>query len=404
MANGQPSQVDKMKQNIAARNLIVRNAVKRTARIGSFNVDPATSPFLNIEPRNAGLLLGFIVNVRANVAVAVGGTPLTATPFGAANLLSEVNFEDLSNNTRIETTGWHLSMIDAARSGMPYLGVQNLVNYPIGYNNHDPSLGEAAVSIAANADSDVAFTYYVPIAYSEEDLRGAIWASVISAKMNLRLTLNQLATAVQARTQAGGSDAIYVTADAVTAPSGVTFGSNWDIDVYQVYYDQLPEVKVDGRSQPILPLDDLSTFYDLKQTSWTGLSVGQEFPVPYSNYRDFLATYVIYRNRAAARGAQNFVNLGDVNDWLLNTANFTEIWRVQDRIARAWGRQAIETDFPLGAYYFATRNKAISTKTFGNVNLNVRPNDVQSDSALLVAYESFGRLRTIGQAASIGGS
>lgn len=399
-ANGQ---ADAMKANLAARNLIVRNAVKRTQRIYSGTVDPATNPVLNIEPQNAGLILGFVINVRSNIAVGGTGSALTLTPFGASNLLSQVQFDDLSNNTRIKTPGWHLGLIDAARSGIPYLGVQTLDAYPVDFDNHDGTLAQAADTIGQGANSDVAFTYYVPIAYSEDDLRGAIWASVVSATMNLQLSLNQVATAVQARTQSGGSDAIYVTAASGTPPAEITLG-NFSIDIYQVYYDQLPEINVNGRMQPLLPLDDLSTFYDIKQTSYTGLSANQAFPIPYSNYRDYLATYVVYRNRAAAKGAQGFVDLGDVTEWLLNTANFTEVWRVQDRIARAWGRQAVEADFPLGSYYFPSRQKTISTKTFGNMNLNITAADVQTGAACLVAYESFGRLRQIAQAAGIGGS
>src|SRR5690606_38909667 len=244
--------------NLAARQMIVRNAVIRRQQIFAGTVDPATQWNVEIAPRYAGFILGCIVNIRRNVDVAAAtGTALTKTPFGSANLLSQVRFDDLSNNTRIQTTGWHLKLLDSARGGQRYLvnrdnTIAAGVNYPVDSFQHDNSLVYSPTAIAQGANSDVAFTYYVPIAYSEQDLTGGIFAAVNNATARLLLTLNR--DFVQARTLTAGGDAGYVTAASGTAPADVTV-SPFEIEVYQVYYDNLPR----SDKGYILPVIDMGT-------------------------------------------------------------------------------------------------------------------------------------------------
>lgn len=375
--------------NLAARGLIVGGAVKRTQQIFSKTFSAASENVLQIQPRNVGLILGFIVNVKTNVAVAGGGSPLTLTPFGPANLVKNFSFFDLNNNTRINTTGWHTHLVNSARGNAPYLAPRTNTSYPIDYGNKYPSLVSAAATIAAGANSDVTMTYFVPLAYSDQDLRGAVYANVVNATMNLQITVNN--GAISARTVAGSSDNVYNTADAVTAPANVTLG-NFTVEVYQVYYDQLPE----GQNGVVLPLLDLSTVYELKQTSITGITANQDFPLPYSNFRDFLSTFAVYRNRA-----MTFALESDISYWALESANYTNVFKVAPKYAAAWGRQTVEDDFPLGVYYVPTRSKPISTVQYGNMNLILNATDVQAGATVLLGYEAFALVNIIGQAQSL---
>ena len=70
----------------------------------------------------------------------------------------------------------------------------------------------------------------------------------------------------------------------------------------------------------ILPPLDVSTVYELKQTTLTAVVPGQDFPYQYPNYRDIVSTVAVYVNTAAtgARGVG-----ADVNYWELLSANFT---------------------------------------------------------------------------------
>lgn len=392
MAQSAAPRIDPGQANLMARGMIVGSAVKRTQVIRTFTADVASENVIAIQPRNVGLILGFIINIKANFAVALGGTPLTVTPFGPANLLKNVSFFDLNNNTRINTTGWHINAVNSARGGAPYMACRSNDTYPLDYANNYPSLMQADASIAAEANSDAQATFFVPLAYSDQDLRGAVYANVVNATMNLQLTLNN--AAVQARTQQGASDAVYVTADSATAPAGVTTGT-FTVEVIQVYYDQLPE----SSNGVILPLLDLATIYELKQTAVPGVVANQDFPIPYSNFRDFLSTTLIYRNRPMTNGG--FANEDDISYIALESANYTNVFKVPPKYVAAWGRQTIEDDFPLGVFYIPTRTKPISTVQYGNMNLILNATDVQTGATALVAYEAFALVNIIGQAQSL---
>jgi hypothetical protein len=402
MANGRSmgpasgQQLTPAQANMAARSVITSQAVKRTQQIFSETVDLSSRNEVRISPRNAGLILGFIVNVRATYDVADStGTALTLTPFGPANLLSKIAFDDLNNNTRIDTTGWHMHMVNSARQGRPYLSNFALDNYPISYGDHWRELMEGTATIAQDASGTANASYFVPLAYSDKDLRGGVYANVVNATASLRLTINP--NAVQSRTAQGWQEAVYCTADNSTAPADVT-ENNVTVEVYQVYYDQLPK----NSGSVILPMLDLSTIYEIKNTAVQGMVANQDYPIAYSNFRDFLSTVVVYRNRVNdTAGDFGFINETDITRWKLETANYTTIFDVDPYIANMWARQTLQTDPPLGVFYFPTREKPIATNQYGNMNLVLDAADVQTGAAALVGYESFALTNVIGQAGSL---
>jgi hypothetical protein len=380
--------------NILARNMITSRALKRTQTIYKRTVDPSTENVLQIQPRNTGLILGFQINVRYNVDVAAAtGTALTLTPYGPSNSLRQITFFDLNNNTRIQTTGRHMGVLNSARAQRPYNGVDSFDAYPVNYGNHDSNIATAAATIAQGADADVAFSYYIPLAYSEKDLRGAIYANVVSATMTLQLTLNS--NPVVARTLAGWTDGVYATANDSTPPADVTVG-NWEIEVVQVYYDQLPA----GQKGVILPVLDLQTIYDIKNTAVTGMTANQDYPIGYSNFRDFLSTFFTYRNRVNADGT---MNLGDLNSLALQSANYTDVFKVNEWLADSWNRNTFGLDLPLGSWMVDTRGRPISTLQFGNMEAVFNLSNVQAGASIDVGYEAFALTNTIGQAASLAG-
>ena len=113
--------------NAVARAAIKQRAVNMRQQIygqtftasGTNNIS-ASTPIVNVIPRNVGLIKGFWVKVVATITN--NGTNNAATPsdLGGANLLSQIQFNDLNNNTRIQTTGWHVALINAAKNRRPY--------------------------------------------------------------------------------------------------------------------------------------------------------------------------------------------------------------------------------------------------------------------------------------------
>jgi P3 major capsid protein len=388
--NGQPTTAQIKAANLANRQAIVATALRRQQEIYNQSFNPTAGVTLNIQPRYAGLILGFFVTVIATMTLGTNNAVLTQ--FGPANLIQQVRFDDLSNNTRIQTTGWHLNAVNSAKLRQPFMACDTLTSYPIAYGNNFSSDIAVAPSTLTTAGGTAKMTFWVPLSYSEMDLRGAMWANVVNATANLQLTL---ATSAQA--------AVGATADPTSAVyqfdgTGATFAiTNYNVIVHQVYYDQLP---VDQKGNQILPIIDLSTLYMLTNTTLSGLTVNNDFPIPYANFRSFLSTVVIYDNQNAgvypAMGS-------DISYWMLQTANFTNIFKYQPWFTGIYSRMAIQEDFPKGMYYFDSRAKPINTIQYGNQQLIINASTVNTNANLRVGWEMFAITNTLVGAASLAG-
>src|SRR5690606_29930294 len=111
----------------------------------------------------------------------------TRTPFGTANLVSEIRFDDLSSYTRVQTSGRYLSLLNTLRQGYGYGGVYDPA-LPMGYgDNFDVFEGPATIT-TDQSSVPVRHVYYLPIAYSQTDLRGAIFMQSVGATCNLQIT------------------------------------------------------------------------------------------------------------------------------------------------------------------------------------------------------------------------
>lgn len=353
--------------NAQARAIVAGNAIKMKQQIYSNAVNPNTSPILNIAPRNVGVILGFIVEVSGTI-LNTAAAGLTRTGLGSANILKNITFTDLNNVQRINTSGAHVALLNSARNGFGFGGAY-APNLPMSFgNNWGPFAAPATIAIGANTGA-VKHTYYVPLAYSGSDLRGAIYAAVVNATMNLQLTI-QDAPCV---TATDPLEAVY------SGNAAADWSGNVQVNVYQVYLDQLPM----SQGVPILPFSDLNTIYDLKKTTQIGMAVGQDFPVAYANFRQFLSTMPIFDNGGTYNSGS------DINYFALTAANSTNIFKVSPDIAALEARNTFMADPPPGVYYFDHRERPIDTITFGNMELVLNASTVNANAQLVVCYEAF---------------
>src|SRR5690348_4138136 len=116
--SAQSQQLTRAQQNAMARALILQNSVPRIQQIATGTINAANNPQLNVQPRNVGLIRGFFVVLSAQLTATVAGAALTK--FGPANLASQITLTDLQNNTRIQTSGWHLHFVNTARAMRPF--------------------------------------------------------------------------------------------------------------------------------------------------------------------------------------------------------------------------------------------------------------------------------------------
>lgn len=378
--------------NMNARNLVLRSAVDMWQRIFSQTFTTGMGTNITVPVRNVGLIKRFLVKVSATVSGSAVTTN-TLQQLGAANFFSQVVFTDLSNLQRINTSGWHLMAVSSAKARLPYGSAITSLDTPLGYGNNYTQVMAAPPTITNTAAANNVFAFFeVPVAYSDDDLRGAVYAGVVNATMQLQLTVNPNLLVASTVTDAVLS--MYKSSGAVaTLPS-------FTITVYQNYLDQIPVVPASGSNPggPVLPPLDISTAYFLNNSSFSGITNNQLFPIPYSNFRDFLSTTVIYDNGGT-------LNQGsDITTITLTSANLTNILDLEPTWPGLMARNRINADFPIGMYYFDHRRKPISTVQYGNMQLNFQPSTVNANASFLVGFESFGILNQVTNAGSLAGS
>lgn len=396
-SSGQMTQQQLNDLNLSQRAAILQYAIEMTQALPSQNqagTITANNNQFTFNLRNVGLAKKLIIEISGTYNNTDAAAAATATAFGLANLISNIQLVDLSNNTRISTIGAHLAILKQVKHKTSDPG-----SAPIGTAQSDAMVaGEFVASGSApnfpvivyplpahGVSSAFRAVFELPICYSDEDLRGAMYLNVVNAVAQAVITLNPNAS------PAGTDNTLAVWGTAAGNISNVT------LTCYQVFLDQLP---TDQNGKVILPTLDLSTVYELKSTNLTALSVGQDFPIPYANFRDFLSTLLIFNSTNATAGLKNG---SDVNYFSLQSANFTNIWKIDPLLAAQRTREIIMNDLPLGTYYFSHRKKPISTLQYGNMQMNLNPATLSAGAYVLVNWEDFAMVNTVTQAGSLAG-
>ena len=385
-------QVTAQQSNALARQIVLANAVNEWQQIYQSTLT-GTIPgqIVNVPLRNVGLIKRLLVRVAAQFAQSAAETH-TLQPLGTANLFSQVVLTDLSNQTRINTSGWHLQMVASAKRQWPFgsstgTNAAAATDCPFGFGTNFQKLQTAPATVTTAAAQNVFAYFEVPVSYSDTDLRGAIYGNVVNATMNLALTVNPVLS------QVTGSDPTFSVFQSSTAAQGTW--TNFQITVYQNYLDQIPI----GKQGPILPALDLSTAYLLNYTQAAGLVANSDNPFPYANFRDFLSTTVIYDNAGV-------LNTGsDINYFALQAANYTNLIKLDPYTTAFFGRVRQTIDFPKSCYYFDHRDKPISTVQYGNMSLVMNPLTVtNATSAAYLGYEALALINQVTQAGSLYGT
>jgi hypothetical protein len=381
------------------RNMMARKLILQGGYVGkqyyppAINVWQPQNPGLpsNVAPgsvltftlRNVGLNKRLMMQFKATITAGATNTQ-TLTKLGLANLISNVTFWDLGNNQRINSTGWHLNAISTAKRRNIF-GAAYTTDNPCGYGNNNNRVMYAPTTIAANGTTEIDFVLEVPFVKNDMDLRGAIFADVSNANMQVQVTLNpnmfvsNTADPTLAVYQSGGADLASLS------------GFSWQ--VYQNYLDQLPRY---GNSW-ILPEKDLGTAYLLNNNVSTTPVPNQDNSQAFVNARSYESVLFIYDNN----GTLN-VNGSDLNYVQLQSANFTNILNLNGRMLSLMERNVIGDDFPAGMHYLDFRDRPIDTNQYGNMQLVINPSSVGGSGAVfLLGWEAFAIIGLVNQGGSI---
>lgn len=389
-------QMSPQQQNAMIRSLILRGGV-----LGNMYFPPAVDMWQQLNPilpssvgpgsvitiqlRNVGLVKRLVVEFNATIT-AGATTTQTLTPVGLANFISNVTFIDLGNNTRINSTGWHLNVVSSVKRRRVFAAAYSS-DTPNGFGNINNRIMFAPATIAANGTTPVRFVLEIPFVKNNHDLRGAIFGDVTNAVMQVQLTINpqmfvsSTADKTLAVYASGGTD--------LASLSAVTVQCN------QNYLDQLP--RNPQTAAPILPALDLGTAYLLNNTA-SGLPVvNQDNGFSFVNARSYESVAFIYDNN----GVLN-VNGSDLNYIQVTSANFTQILRFDGMMSGVNERDILGCDFPAGMRYLDFRHRPINTDQYGNMQLIVNPSSVGGAAAtILFGWEAYGTIGAVNQAGSL---
>lgn len=396
--------------NAQARAAVLGNSIEALQLVFSQSgLVPATTNVLNIPPRNVGLIRGFYVHVATSFTTGAT-TTLTRTTMGPANLLSLVTFSDLSNQQRINCQGWYLPYLDTQRRRNQSFSAELATGVPASQaSGTDTPLGMTAsftsnfatsgtntpimscpATIAPSTAATIDMWYYVPLSYTDRDLRGSIYAGVVNSVMNLQVTFNS--AAFQVASTGDPTLSVFQSSGAVNVITGQT----WSCEVYQDFLDQLPF----SNTGPILPFMDLSWSYLINTTFFTAMAVSQDYPIPFPNFRNIQSMTLAYDNGGSLNSGT------DINYLALQSANYTNIIKVSPAMSAILTRSILHVDMPKGLYYFDFRRKPYSTVQYGNLNLIVNPSTVTStlgSPQFLVGFEQLALQNQVVGAGSLAG-
>jgi hypothetical protein len=372
--------------NAVARQQLIANSIKKKQLIYTFTGNPATiNNTINIGGnyvRMAGLLTRFIVEVNATFAILGGGTT-AATEIGAANLLSNVQFTDLQNNQRHNCPGVQLALAAAMKRHYPWLS-----SFTQGQKAFNGPATLVPITFATapttGATGSARCVYEIPVSISDKDLRGGIFLGVYGAQLSLQLQINP----APAPASGDSTFAVFFGANA-SSISSVT------VNVYQEYYDQLPT----NNGAFVLPPLDISTVYQLTYTNFTNLSVGQDYFIPYANYRKYLSQSFIYNNSGADGGLST--DGSDLSYVQMVAANFTNIFKELPLERKRVQREMFMTDLFKGLYVYRNYDKPVDTQNYGNMQLAINPLTAGGSAYAYVMSEFIAYQNQISQAPSL---
>lgn len=374
--------------NSAARAQLIQGSILKKQIIYTFTGNPATvNNTLNVGGnffRMAGLLTRLIVEVNATFGTLASGTT-TETNIGRANLLSNIQFTDLQNNQRHNTTGAHLALTSTMKRHFPFgtafTAGQSFAAAQIGANAPLSTATAPTTSVAGSARC----VYEVPVSISNKDLRGGIFLGVYGAQLSLQLQINPNPAPF-------AGDDTYAVFYGTAATSTIT---SVTVTVYQEYYDQLPM----NNGAYVLPPLDISTVYQLTRTQFNNFTAGQDYYIPFANYRKYLSQNFIYNNSGTSGGRTN--DGSDLSYIAQVAANFAFIFKEEPLERKRVQREQMMTDLYNGLFIYRYYDKPIDTQNYGNMQLDINPITAGASSYADVMSEFIAYQSQINQAPSL---
>lgn len=356
-------------ENKLMRELLMRNSPKVLKKLPT--VTGAMGSTTRVKLNNTGLITRLFADIQIPYTASVAPTAIGNKSVFAA--IPKIQLIDFDGSTRINTTAFHLALLNAMRGRGNFANTANLqseggfTNVATGHSN-DIRIPQIGLSTGAQT---LRILLEIPVAahVDKGDLRGMLPAQFVSGDLQLALDFASSLT--------GTSDDDYVFS------GGTITNGTPSVTVYQEYY--LPQ-KLKG-VVPI-PKDDISTVYEIGVYSRTtdNIAAGQEKLVNFPIVREVNGVIINLINNKLLGGGSAANNI--ISNTIYANGN-NILYQTDEFVQNALERLSMFSDLPMGVNIYDFASGPISTAIFANVQLALTPQGTMTTPAIEATFESF---------------
>ena len=382
----QTQQVSAAQINMAIRNSILANGIPvlQNVRSGQAVYASGSPTVVNVLASNVGLIRRFYLVLQGTLDCAAGHV-LTATKFGLANLLSNVQFTDQNNRLRINTTGIHLHLAASEKRRRPFgaaLVAATGQSDTTGLGANFPVMN-APSSVSGGSSKAFAFIFEIPVVNSNTDLSGAIYANQTTSNNQLQFTLNPSAFAYNS----DPFNAAFTTDAALATALPTLTNLTWSL--YQDFLDQLPQ----ANGYAVLPPQDIAWAL-VYQSIQPGVQVAGNDNLyalpPFNVYQNLMLFWNNYGYGGTTGGDVAYIKAQVSNTYVLKQWDPLMLAVLTRNIMGCdmpGGNSASAAAFSGGVYSLDFRHKPLSVSQLSSTNIVFRPNSVQAGASLTIGQE-----------------
>lgn len=324
------------------------------------------SPERSSTPTASGIEQYMIVRVFGSATNTHASEVATRTPFGAANLISRIEFTDTGGYLRHSgVSGRTLEMMAYARQYDVVGGsVLEATDYGVDLGAGGSDVMPATIA-AAGGTAAFSHTFIIPFAYSAMDMRGAIPALLQQGQQTLKIRFPTKAEAFVA-SAANKLKALY---------SGGT------VAYTSLGYEIITVTKNRNLPQE-LPVEVMADVYQITEGTLSALSAGSDNKFAFEAGRTHYNLYATYDNG----GQFNYET--DVNSLSLLFGGSQDAFRASPQIHNAIAKNVLKSGIPPAVYYMNFRSDPMNVmEKGGSIDFIFNPKTTNSGATLHMALD-----------------
>lgn len=323
------------------------------------------SPERTTQPSASGIQQYFVIRVEAQVQNTHASEAAEILPFGAANLLSRIDYTDTSGYGRHQgLTGRGLELMNMARNASVVGGVHTLAaDYGVTLGAGGSDVAPAAIPFGTTAR--LSHTFILPFAFSADNQTGAIATTLTQGQQTLKLTFPTKSEA-------------FVSASANPLKAIYKKGTLQFTDLRYTVTNVTKNRGVPSNINPSV----FANVYHIQEGATTALTAGNDKKVPLDNGRTHFNAFMVYDNGGALNRETDVTSLSVMH------GGTQDVKRADPYIHNMFAKQTLRAGLPPATYYFNFRDDPQNTANKGgSIDLVFQPASVNAGATLYTVVD-----------------